>query len=195
MKKLYCFDFDGTITTKDTMFLFLKYCQPKRYNWLMLKHLPHFILLKLKFADAEKVKTLLISDFLKGKSKDYLEKKAVAFYEKYHQQILRPNAIDYINKIDKTQNLVLLVTASLDVWVKPFANSLQIKLIATKIQYDNGVFYGKLSGKNCNNEEKVKRIHQYIQQEKFDSIYAFGDTSGDTAMLNWAKKSFFRFFH
>ena len=56
MRKLYCFDFDGTLTRKDTMFLYLKFYDAAKYRIQFVKHIPLFILLKLKLADAEKVK-------------------------------------------------------------------------------------------------------------------------------------------
>ena len=48
MKKLYLFDFDGTLTYKDTMVLFLKFYDPAKYSVQFLKHVPLFALLKLK---------------------------------------------------------------------------------------------------------------------------------------------------
>ncbi len=59
MKKLYCFDFDGTLTYKDTMFMYLKFYDPTKYRIQFLKHVPLFILLKLKLAETEKVKKAL----------------------------------------------------------------------------------------------------------------------------------------
>ena len=47
-KKLYCFDFDGTLTKRDTMFAFLKFYEPKKFYISFIKHIPLFIMLKLK---------------------------------------------------------------------------------------------------------------------------------------------------
>ena len=66
MRKLYCFDFDGTLTHKDTMFLYLKFYDATKYRIQFVKHIPLFILLKLKLADAEKVKKSFIASILKG---------------------------------------------------------------------------------------------------------------------------------
>ena len=55
MKKLYLFDFDGTLTYKDTMFLYLKFYNSMKFYVQFVKHIPLFVLLKLKLADAEKV--------------------------------------------------------------------------------------------------------------------------------------------
>ena len=60
MKKLYLFDFDGTLTYKDTMFLYLQFYNEKKYFWNFLKHIPLFVLVKLHLANAEKVKKSFI---------------------------------------------------------------------------------------------------------------------------------------
>ena len=61
MKKLYCFDFDGTITTKDTMFLFLRFYNPGRYYFQFMRHVPLFVMMKLKLANTERVKSFITS--------------------------------------------------------------------------------------------------------------------------------------
>lgn len=194
MKKLYCFDFDGTLTTKDTMFLFLKFYHREKFYVQFLKHLPLFILLKFKLLEAESVKRSLVSEVLKGEKKEVLEKKAQAFFTKYYPAIFRKNALDFIANIDADTESYI-VTASLDIWVKPFAEQFRMKLIATEAEFKNGVFTGNFVTKNCNGIEKVNRIQQEIKGLKYDKIIAFGDTSGDRAMLSFANEGHFKFFH
>jgi len=81
MKKLYLFDFDGTLTYKDTMFLFLKFYDPTKFSVQFLKHVPLFILLKMKLADAEAVKKSLISSILK-KSAVVLRRKLSKYFQR-----------------------------------------------------------------------------------------------------------------
>ena len=102
MKKLYLFDFDGTLTYKDTMFMFLKFYDPGKYSVQFLKHVPLFALLKLKLADEESVKKSLIASILKGKSRYQIEKKAQQFFEENYPSLFRENALDFINNIDRT---------------------------------------------------------------------------------------------
>ena len=195
MKKLYLFDFDGTLTYKDTMFMFLKFYDPKKYSFQFLKHIPLFILLKLKLADAESVKKSLIASILKGKSRYQIEKKAQQFFEENYPSLFRENALDFINNIDRTHTESYIVSASLDIWVKPFAEKFNMKLLSTQAEFKDDIFTGKFVGKNCNKEEKVNRIKLEIGDKKFDKIIAFGDTSGDKAMFKFANESHYRFFH
>ncbi len=195
MKKLYFFDFDGTLTYKDTMFLYLKFYNSAKFNFQFLKHIPLFILLKLKLANAEKVKKSFISSILKGQSKTKIEEKSQQFFEKYYPEIIRENAIEFIKNIDREHTESYLVTASLDIWVKPFAEKFKMNLLATRAEFKNDIFTGNFVGNNCNGGEKVHRIKEALQGKKFDKTIAFGDTSGDKEMLEWANESHFEFFH
>ncbi|WP_373707632.1 HAD-IB family hydrolase [Kaistella sp.] len=195
MKKLYCFDFDGTLTYKDTMFLYLKFYNASKFRIQFIKHIPLFTLLKLNLLDAEKVKKSFISSILKGQSKAKIEKKTQEFFDQYYPEIFRENALDFIKNIDYSQTDCYIVSASLDIWVKPFAEKFKMNLIATKAEFKNEVFTGNFVGKNCNGPEKVNRIKEEISGKKFDKAIAFGDTSGDQQMLDWANEGQFKFFH
>ncbi|SEW47548.1 HAD-superfamily subfamily IB hydrolase, TIGR01490 [Chryseobacterium wanjuense] len=195
MKKLYCFDFDGTLTYKDTMFMYLKFYDPTKFRLQFLKHVPLFILLKLKLAETEKVKKSFIGAILKGQTQEKIEKKSRQFFEEHYPKIVRENALDFIQNIDRSNTQSLLVTASLDIWAKPFADAFQMQLVSTKAEFRNGVFTGNFIGKNCNGKEKLARIKTEIDGQKYDKIIAFGDTSGDKPMLKWANEGHYQFFH
>ncbi|WP_370895818.1 HAD family hydrolase [Chryseobacterium gossypii] len=195
MKKLYCFDFDGTLTYKDTMFMYLRFYDPARFRIQFLRHVPLFILLKLRLAETEKVKKSFIGSILKGQTREKIEKKSQQFFEQHYPKIVRENALDFIKNIDRNNTQSLLVTASLDIWAKPFAEALQMQLVSTRAEFKNGVFTGNFIGKNCNGKEKLIRIQEEIDHSKYDKIIAFGDTSGDKYMLKWANEGHYQFFH
>ncbi|WP_431608631.1 HAD-IB family hydrolase [Chryseobacterium sp. 'Rf worker isolate 10'] len=195
MKKLYCFDFDGTLTYKDTMFMYLKFYDSTKYRIQFLRHVPLFILLKLKLAETEKVKKSFIGSILKGQTQEKIEQKSKQFFEQHYPKIVRENALDFIKNIDHNNTQSLLVTASLDIWVKPFAQALKMELVSTRAEFKNGIFTGNFVGKNCNGKEKLVRIKEEINNSKYDKIIAFGDTSGDRPMLKWANEGHYQFFH
>ena len=195
MKKLYCFDFDGTLTYSDTMFLYLKFYDATKFRIQFIKHIPLFTLLKLNLLEAEKVKKSFISSILKGQPEAKIEKKSQEFFDQYYPEIVRENALDFIKNIDYSQTDCYIVSASLDIWVKPFADKFKMNLIATKAEFKNDIFTGNFIGKNCNGIEKVNRIKEEISGKKYDKTIAFGDTSGDQEMLDWANEGQFKFFH
>lgn len=195
MRKIYCFDFDGTLTQRDTMFLFLKFYHPSRYRIQFLKYIPVFVLLKLGLLSADKVKKNFIFSVIKKDSKTKIEQTATAFFQHYYPSLIRENAMNFINEIDTTKVKCYLVTASLDIWVKPFAKKWGMTLISTKAAFSDDKFTGQFVGKNCNGEEKVNRLKKALEGVKYDKIVAFGDTDGDQPMLKWADKGYYKYFH
>ncbi len=177
------------------MFLYLKFYDSSRYYVQFAKHVPLFILLKLKLADAEKVKKSFIGSILKGERKSKIEQKSNEFFELNYPKIIRQNALDFISNIDRQNVESYIVSASLDIWVKPFSDKFGMKLLATEAEFVNDVFTGNFTTPNCNGKEKVNRIQKAISGAKFDKILAFGDTSGDQPMLDWATEGHFQFFH
>lgn len=194
MKTLYCFDFDGTITKQDSMFLFLRFCNPQKYNARFFRFVPLFFLMKTRLISAETVKRMFISSFLKGKTTAQLQELSLLFFLKYKDSLLREKAVSYIRDLDKNNSKAYLVSASLDIWLEPFAEYLSMDCISTKAEYKKGVFTGKFATPNCNKEEKVMRIKNEITTQEFDKTIAFGDTNGDEQMLAWANEGHFRYF-
>lgn len=194
MRKLYLFDFDGTLTTKDTMFEFLKFYNPRKFRVQFLKFIVLFAFVKMKISDAETVKKSFISSFLKNEKKSVLEARANAFCEENFSKIMRPNALEFIKNIQPEKTESYIVSASLDIWVRPFAEKLGLKLIATRAEFKDERFTGNFVGKNCNGAEKVDRIITEIAGKKYDKIIAFGDTAGDKEMLAFSDEGHFRFF-
>lgn len=195
MKKLYCFDFDGTLTKEDTMFSFLRFYNRRKFFFNFIKHLPFFLMLKLGLSQAERVKKNFIASILKGEHKEKIQRKSILFFKKCYPKILRENALNFIQNIDYTKTECYLVTASLDIWVKPFAEKFGMKLVSTQAKFENGIYTENFASKNCSGAEKVNRIKKSINKQKFDKIIAFGDASGDKEMLTWADESYYRFFH
>lgn len=195
MRKLYCFDFDGTLTYKDTMFMFLRHYNSWRFYVKFALHIPLFVLLKLRLMDAERVKKSFIASVLKGERRSRIEEESERFFDQNFPAVMRQNALDFLNSRDLDHTESWLVTASLDIWVRPFAQKFGMKLLATEAEFRDDVFTGRFITPNCNGNEKLNRIRKEMKERKYDKIIAFGDTAGDKPMLNWADESYFRFFH
>ena len=194
-RKLYLFDFDGTLTCKDTLFDFLKFSFPKVYFFNYLMFIPLFVVSKLKIIDAGFVKEMFISKFLKGKSYVEINQLAQNYFEQNHQELIYSKADEYIKSLSN-YNDKFIVSASIDFWIQPFADYYEMGLICTKAKYDEqGFFTGKFASPNCNYQEKKNRIEKEIDLSLYDQIIAFGDTKGDEAMFSIATKSNFRCFN
>jgi phosphoserine phosphatase len=69
---------------------------------------------------------------------------------------------------------------------------MQVKLIATKLVVKDGLLTGKIYGNNCYGEEKVRRINEKYPPAEYEWLAAYGDSSGDKAMLAKANTSFYK---
>lgn len=195
MKKLYCFDFDGTLTYRDTMFLYLSFYNKRRFRFQFVRFIPLFILLKFKLVKAENVKRSFVASVLKGASCEEIRSTSQRFFDHYFPTLFRRTALDFIASIDREKTDCVIVSASLDIWVQPFADHFRMQLLATRAAFKEGIFDGGFVGHNCNGEEKVRRLQEIFTVSEYDKIIAFGDTAGDHAMMNWADEGHFKFFH
>ena len=194
-RKLYLFDFDGTLTKKDTLFDFLKFSFSETYKSNYLLFLPLFFCAKLKLIDGGKVKEKFIAKFMKGLSSSEIDLLAQNYFDDNYSTLIHPKADDYIKSINNYHDK-FIVSASIDFWIKPFAEYYGMGLISTQALFDEkNVFTGRFASKNCNHQEKKNRIEKEIDLTFYDEILAFGDTKGDEAMFSLSTKSYYKEFN
>ena len=184
-KDLYLFDFDGTISNKDSFgHFFLKSFGIKHVLIKLLLNAPILIFTFLTHQKKSKTKELITSILLKGKTLAEIEKLGEYYHLHHINEILRPNAIVMINKLkEDDSNNVWIVSASLDIWLKPFAKGLNVGLLCTEIEYEDAKFTGSFKSANCKGVEKVNRIKKDLDLNHFNNIISFGDSKGDLEMF------------
>ncbi len=189
------FDFDGTITTKDTMFAFIRFVKGDlSFIWGMFCISPYLLAHKLGFISAQKAKEKLLTFFFKNESEQKMYELGERFCEEMIPSLLRPQALACIENHQKQGHICYLVTASLTFWTKKWAEKHGFILVATRPLIENDTFTGKIVGENCNGAEKVARLLLVVGAEAIEKKYAYGDTSGDRELLTWADEGFFKLF-
>lgn len=196
-KNLAIFDFDGTITNKDTLWLFLKFSRGSfRFYLSIIKNFHLIILSLLRIYPRGKAKEQLFSSCFKGMSSRKFEDLCQKFYDS-NKCIIRSEAKvairEHLNQGDK----VVILTASPTNWVKPFAINLGIsKVIGTELEIDmEGKLTGNFSTPNCNGIEKVRRlITEYPDLKENLKIFAYGDSYGDRELLSISDYPFYKRF-
>ena len=194
-KRLALFDFDGTITTKDSFLEFIKYSRGVgKYYFGMAIMSPILIAFKLKLIPNWKAKEAVITYFFKNINYNDFQNLCHSFSREVIPSLLKSDALialdEHINKGDD----VFLVSASAENWLKDWCELKGIKLIGTKLEIINGNISGKLSGHNCYGQEKVNRVCQAIDLDDYDKVFVYGDSSGDKQMLGIATDPHYRFF-
>lgn len=190
MKKIYAFDFDGTLTTKDTLIEFIRYAKGSMALGLGFMRYAHLlVLMKIGLYPNYKAKQKVFSHFFKDTTLDDFNALCKAFAVS-SSHLLRPNAIEAINHAIKEGSEVLIISASIDNWVQPFFP--QVKVVGTQIEVIDGKLTGRFLSKNCYGQEKVNRILSLYPNRQDYHLTAYGDSRGDKEMLAFADESHFK---
>ena len=218
MKKIFVFDFDGTITHADTLLAFIRFaCGPVRMCMGFALYAPLLVLMKLKLYPNYKAKQKVFAHFFRGMTLARFDALCTAFAQQ-GEHLLRPAARSFINTVRSEAYAMAIVSASIDNWVRPFAElylqssnpqdnsqnkyqsnpqnhkpSLPIIVLGTKVEVDAaGCLTGRFSTPNCYGPEKVRRIEAvWPHREQYD-VSAFGDSRGDKEMLAYADQAYFK---
>ena len=192
-KEIAFFDFDGTITSKDTLLEFIKFSKGNlRFLLGFLLNSPYLIAYKLKLISNQLAKEKILSFFFRNVTEVEFNNKCKAFSKAVLPSLIRPKAVEEIKTLQRKGCIVILVSASPENWIKEWAEEMQAQLIASRLEVKDGLITGKLSGKNCHGQEKVTRILENHILTEYHEIYAYGDTAGDMPMLQIATKTFFK---
>jgi len=194
-KGLALFDFDGTITRKDSLLEFMKYAVGKWKFYLTMGIFSplifYYIFIK---KDGSVAKRKVLSFLFKGKSREELDRLGKSFSEEIVPSILITSAMEEIELHKKQNDRVIVISASLENWLKPWADSMNLEVICTQLEFVKGKFSGRFATPNCNGQEKVNRIKAYLNPEDYNPIFAYGNSSGDKPMLDMADHGFYRHF-
>lgn len=214
MKKIFVFDFDGTLTYADTLLAFIRFaCGPVRMLLGFALYAPLLVLMKLKLYPNYKAKQKVFAHFFRGMTLARFDALCTAFAQQ-GEHLLRPAARNFINTVRSEAYAMAIVSASIDNWVRPFAemylqsdnsqdnhqdnsqdnkSSLPIIVLGTKVEVDAaGCLTGRFASPNCYGPEKVRRIEAvWPHREQYD-VSAFGDSRGDKEMLAYADQGYFK---
>lgn len=199
---IHAFDFDGTLTKRDTLIEFIRYVKGNKEFLLgFLKHLHLLILMKIGFMPNWKTKRIIFQYFFGGmtleKFNEYGEK-----FAKDKASLLRKKGMAAVNKALMDGEQVVIISASIENWVVPFFASVSpqgrieggLMVIGTKVQVVDGKLTGRFLTKNCYGEEKVRRLLEHYPNRKEYKLVAYGDSRGDHALLDFADEGHYKEF-
>ncbi len=112
------------------------------------------------------------------------------FYKNHFELLLNHRAIDRINWHKEEGHEVWIISASYDFILDRWCTKNGIKLITNETFWSQAKI--KVKGNDVNYIEKVNRLTNMLDLSHYKDIYAYGDSEGDTAMLNIANYKFFK---
>ncbi len=191
-KKIVVFDFDGTLTTRDTLLMFLHFVfGTKHFMAGILLFAPLIILMKLKLYDNSKCKEHLFSWFFKGMRHDTFVEYGRRFASRI-KAVARQNTTKALAKHRTNGDTIFIISASIREWVAPYCESLGVTaVLSTEAEVDaNGCLTGRFSTPNCYGEEKVRRLLAVEPDRDSYHLTAYGDSSGDAEMFALADEHY-----
>jgi phosphatidylglycerophosphatase C len=194
-RPLVAFDFDGTLTTHDSFTAFLRW-HAGTGGWMRgLAAMTPDLLAYLGHKDRGRLKAASVKQFLAGMDRATLEAAAERFAALTHDGFIRPDALACWNDWGRRGAYRVIVTASPEITVAPFARRLGAEgLIGTHLAFDaKNRITGAFLGENCRAAEKVVRLRAAYGPET-SLAAAYGDTTGDIEMLEIADDAGFRRF-
>jgi len=189
------FDFDGTITYFDTFGLFLILSRPIRFILV----LPNLLLImyyyfQKKLNDTQAKEAILISMF-GGMSRDRFDKRCEWFAKRVIPLLVKRKSLKRIAWHKKKGHRLIIVSASPVHYISPWAKRYGFEqVLATKLKMEKNHVGIRLVGINCNNEEKVRRVKHYAPKVISGTVYAYGNSKSDRALLKLADHAYYRKF-
>jgi HAD superfamily phosphoserine phosphatase-like hydrolase len=130
-------------------------------------------------------KEALLQVHMQHRTRTEWEQEVKSFCQQLKPEYFNPEVLRRLHELQTEGAVVSIVSASIDIWLQPFADALQADLICTQSKWQNERWIG-FASPNCRKEEKARRIQEAYDLSSFDRIVAFGNTSSDYAMLDLA---------
>ena len=192
---IVAFDFDGTLTIRDSFTEFLRWRAGPGGWTLGLVKLAPALAAYARDRDRGRIKAASVREFLHGVDRRTLEVEAARFADQAWPRFMRPDALKVWDDWGRRGACRVIVTASPTTTVAPFAARLGAEaLLGTELVFDaDDRITGAFAGPNCRGAEKVRRL-KAAYGDAMTLAAAYGDTSGDAEMLEMAQEAGFRVF-
>ena len=191
--KVYAFDFDGTLTRRDTLIEFIRFAKgDKAFLLCFLRYSPLLVLMKLGLYPNWKAKQRVFSHCFRGMAVDTFNSLCSRFAcDK--ARLMRPKGMKKLRKVLAEGGKVVVVSASVNNWVEPFFAGIGgVYVVGTMVEEREGVLTGRFLTKNCYGEEKVTRLLQLFPERTQYWLTAYGDSRGDFELMDFANESYYR---
>jgi phosphatidylglycerophosphatase C len=193
------FDFDGTLTRRDTLLPYLW----RSLGWpgfllAVFKSSPWLAAYALRLTSNHKAKARLLHVSLGGRSEVEIARWTADFVARYLPQQWRAEALAQLAQHQQLGHCCVLVSASPGIYLHAVGQALGLDaVICTELQVQGGVLTGRMATPNCYGEEKVRRLQAWLAKrggppQALTTLHAYGDSRGDLALLGLADYAFYK---
>lgn len=181
------FDFDGTLTRSDSFLRFIRFALPlNKLAVGVTRSLPTLAKMRMGKISSSTAKERIFAFFFKGLSKEEIKRRGNSF-----EPALNPEVVKKMEDLRQKGARIIVDSASLDLWIEPWCEKRGITPCCTQTQTDDrGLLTGRFSTPNCKGPEKVKRLKQLLPPAPGIKVIAFGNSSDDMDLLNFADEAY-----
>jgi HAD superfamily hydrolase (TIGR01490 family) len=182
------FDFDGTLTRRDTLLPFLRWiCGSRSVAAALARHAPAVGRAATGWGGEEAAKQALFGRLLAGRALTELEQAVPGFADQLLDGGMRTEVVARLGWHVAEGHRLVVVTASPELYVGPIARRLGVELVlGTRLEVDDqGRLTGRLTGANVKGHEKVRRLREALGP--VDVGWAYGNSRGDRELLALAR--------
>ena len=181
------FDVDNTLTVRDCVVPFMKSVGGvSRLSKVLFSDLGTTFQ-SIRRRDRDSLKMKFVEGIFAGKNSREVESLGIQFASKVADKWLRSDVATRMRWHQEQGHVVILVSASLGAYLHPLGDLLEVDaVLCTELEEKDGLLTGKLVGQNCRGREKASRVQKWCQDSGIaaeDLVYAYGDSSGDTELL------------
>ena len=181
------FDVDNTLTVRDCVVPFMKSVGGvSRLSKVLFSDLGTTFQ-SIRRRDRDSLKMKFVEGIFAGKDSREVESLGIQFASKVADKWLRSDVATRMRWHQEQGHVVILVSASLGAYLHPLGDLLEVDaVLCTELEEKDGLLTGKLVGQNCRGKEKASRVQKWCQDSGIateDLVYAYGDSSGDTELL------------
>jgi HAD superfamily hydrolase (TIGR01490 family) len=188
------FDFDGTVTHRDSLLPFLwQLFGPLKLAGYAILMSPLLLGYLLRIVPNGIAKERLLGRMLGGTEMTQLHAEAQRFASDFLPTIVRSESAERIAWHQSQGHRVIIVSASLELYLRPWAEELGVlDVLATRLREEQGRAAAGFDGVNCFGEIKARRVREYLGDMTGLEVFAYGDSRGDTQMLAMADHAYYR---
>jgi HAD superfamily hydrolase (TIGR01490 family) len=190
---LALFDFDGTITSSNTWTPFLHFAvRPSRLMVGRVLLLPVIIGHRIGVLPAGRARQLANCVAFRGERTSVLQQRGIEYANDVLPHTVRRWALERIDWHKAQGDEVVVVSASLNVYLRPWCEAKNLLYVCTTLEEQAGRLTGRCVDGDCSGAEKARRIRERFDLSQYAVVYAYGDTPDDREMLELAHRKYYR---
>jgi phosphatidylglycerophosphatase C len=190
---LALFDFDGTITSTDTWTPFMRLAvPPARMAQGRVLLAPVVIGYRLGMVSSSTGRRIAARVGFRNAPAATVRQLGDEYAARVLPTTLRESALARIEWHKSQGDVVVVVSAALEIYLGSWCRSRNLPYICTTLEEHEGRLTGRYVDGDCSGAEKARRILQQYELPRYPLIYAYGDSGEDREMLALANRKYYR---